>query len=81
MSSSCGGDEDRCSLWHGRTYLRLLTKTALVSCILTAPSLHINECSVLPLHYTILLWSVGSGELMLDAFLLKIFLYLKILKL
>jgi hypothetical protein len=42
---------------------------------------HINERHVLPVHYTILLWSVGSGELMLDAFLLKIFLHLKILKL
>ena len=41
---------------------------------------HIDERPVLPLHYTILLWSVGSGELMLDAFLLKIFLYLKILE-
>jgi hypothetical protein len=33
------------------------------------------------LHYTILLWRVGSGELMLDVFLLKIFLHLKIFKL
>jgi hypothetical protein len=42
---------------------------------------HVNECLVLPLHYTILLWRVGSGELMLDAFLLKIFLHLKIFEL
>jgi hypothetical protein len=41
---------------------------------------YINEHLILSLHYTILLWSVGSGELMLDAFLLKIFLHLKILK-
>jgi hypothetical protein len=41
---------------------------------------HIDERPVLPLHYTILLWSVGSGELMLDALLLKIFLYLKVLE-
>jgi hypothetical protein len=41
---------------------------------------HVDERLVLPLYYTILLWHVGSGELMLDAFLLKIFLYLKILE-
>jgi hypothetical protein len=42
---------------------------------------HINECHALPLHYTILPWSVESGELMLDAFLLKKSLHLKIFKL
>jgi hypothetical protein len=41
---------------------------------------HVDERPVLPLYYTILLWSVGSRELMLDAFLLKILLYLKILE-
>jgi hypothetical protein len=41
---------------------------------------HIDERPFLPLHCTILLWSVGSGELMLNFFLLKIFLHLKILK-
>jgi hypothetical protein len=41
---------------------------------------HVDEHSVLPLYYTILLWHVGSRELMLDAFLLKILLYLKILE-
>jgi hypothetical protein len=43
-------------------------------------SCHVDECPVLPLYYTILLWRVGSRELMLDAFLLKILLYLKILE-
>jgi hypothetical protein len=41
---------------------------------------HVDECPVLPLYNTILLWRVGSGELMLDAFLLKILLHLKILE-
>jgi hypothetical protein len=41
---------------------------------------HIDERLVLSLHYTILPWSVGSRELMLDAFFLKIFLHLKILE-
>jgi hypothetical protein len=40
-------------------------------------SRHVDERPVLPLYYTILLWCVGSGELMLDAFLLKIFFHLK----
>jgi hypothetical protein len=35
---------------------------------------------VAPLYHTILLWCVGSGELLLDAFLLKI-LHLQILEL
>jgi hypothetical protein len=34
-------------------------------------SRHVDKRSVLPLYHTILLWCVGSGELMLDAFLLK----------
>jgi hypothetical protein len=34
-------------------------------------SRHVNKRHVLPLYHTILLWCVGSGELMLDAFLLK----------
>jgi hypothetical protein len=42
---------------------------------------HVNERLVLPLHCTILLWCVGSGEFMLDAVLPKIFLHLKIFKL
>jgi hypothetical protein len=32
---------------------------------------HVNERHVLPLYHTILLWRVGSGELMLDAFFLR----------
>ena len=43
-------------------------------------SRHVDERHVLPFYYTILLWCVESGELMLDAFLLKIFLHLKIFK-
>jgi hypothetical protein len=42
---------------------------------------HVDERPVLPLYHTILLWRVRSRELMLDAFLLKIFFYLKILEL
>jgi hypothetical protein len=42
---------------------------------------HVVERPILPLYYTILLRCVGSGELMLDAFLLKIFFHLKILEL
>ena len=42
---------------------------------------HVDERPVIPLHYTILLWRVGSGELMLDAFLLKIFFHLNVLEL
>jgi hypothetical protein len=41
---------------------------------------HIDESLVRSLYYTILLWSIGSEELMLDAFLLKVFLNLKILE-
>jgi hypothetical protein len=36
---------------------------------------------VLSLYHTVLLWCVGSGELVLDAFLLKIFINLQILEL
>jgi hypothetical protein len=42
---------------------------------------HVNERPVLPLYYTILLWCLGSGELVLDSFLLKELLHLKILEL
>ena len=41
---------------------------------------HVDEHPILPLYYTILLWCVGSGELMLDAFFLKKLFHLKILK-
>jgi hypothetical protein len=37
---------------------------------------HVDKRSVLPLYHTILLWCVGSRELMLDTFLLKILLNL-----
>jgi hypothetical protein len=42
---------------------------------------HVDEFHVLPFYYNILLWCVGSGELMLDALLLKILFHLKILEL
>ena len=42
---------------------------------------HIYERPVLPLYHTILLWCVGSGELVLDSFLLKVLLHLHILEL
>jgi hypothetical protein len=42
---------------------------------------HVDKRPVLPLYYTVLLWCIGSGELVLDAFLLKIFLNLQILEL
>jgi hypothetical protein len=42
---------------------------------------HVDKCPVLPLYHTVLLWCVGSGELMLDTFLLKILLHLQILEL
>jgi hypothetical protein len=42
---------------------------------------HVYERPVLPLYHTILLWCVGSGELVLDSFLLKVLLYLKVLEL
>jgi hypothetical protein len=42
---------------------------------------HVNERPVLPLYHTILLWCVGSGELVLDSFLLKVLLHLKVLEL
>src|SRR5688572_30918506 len=41
---------------------------------------HINERPVLPLYHTILLRCVRSGELVLDPFLLKELLHLKILE-
>ena len=43
--------------------------------------LHVDKRPVLPLYYTILLWCVGSRELVLDAFLLKVLLHLQILEL
>jgi hypothetical protein len=42
---------------------------------------HVYERHVLPLYHTILLWCVGSGELVLDSFLLKVLLHLKVLEL
>ena len=42
---------------------------------------NVNERPVLPLYHTILLWCVGSGELVLDSFLLKVLLHLKVLEL
>jgi hypothetical protein len=39
-------------------------------------SRHVDKHPVIPLYYTVLLWCVGSGELVLDAFLLKILLNL-----
>jgi hypothetical protein len=42
---------------------------------------HVYERPVLPLYHTVLLWCVGSGELMLDSFLLKVLLHLKVLEL
>jgi hypothetical protein len=42
---------------------------------------HVYERTILPLYHTILLWCVGSGELVLDSFLLKVLLHLKVLKL
>jgi hypothetical protein len=37
---------------------------------------HVKWSSILPLHYTILLWCVGRRELMLDALILKEAFYL-----
>jgi hypothetical protein len=42
---------------------------------------HVNECNVLPLHHAILLWCVRGGELVLDAFLLKVLFYLQVFEL
>ena len=44
-------------------------------------SRHVDKCPILPLYHTVLLWCVGSRELVLDAFLLKILLHLQILEL
>ena len=44
-------------------------------------SCHVDEHPFLPLYHAILLWCVGSGELMLDAFLLKVLFYQQILEL
>jgi hypothetical protein len=37
---------------------------------------HVDKRHVLPLYHTVLLWCVGSGEFVFDAFLLKILLNL-----
>ena len=42
---------------------------------------HVNERPALPLYHTVLLWCVGSGGFVIDAFLLKKLLHLKILEL
>ena len=42
---------------------------------------HVYKRLVLPLYHTILLWCVGSRELVLDPFLLKVLLHLKVLEL
>jgi hypothetical protein len=42
---------------------------------------HVDKRPVLPLYNTVLLWCVGSGELVLDALFLKILLHLQILEL
>jgi hypothetical protein len=42
---------------------------------------HVDKRPILPLYHTILLWCVGSGELMLDAFFVKVLLHLQILEL
>jgi uncharacterized membrane protein len=44
-------------------------------------SRHVNQCPVLPLYHTILLWCVGSRELVLDAFFLKKLFDLEIIEL
>jgi hypothetical protein len=43
-------------------------------------SCHVDERPILPLYHTVLLCCIGSGELMFDAFLLKILLHLQILE-
>jgi hypothetical protein len=42
---------------------------------------HVYKRHVLPLYHTVLLRCVGSGELVLDSFLLKKLLHLKVLEL
>jgi hypothetical protein len=41
---------------------------------------HVYKRPILPLYHTILLWCVGGRELVLDSFLLKILLHLKVLE-
>jgi hypothetical protein len=41
---------------------------------------HVYKRPILPLYHTILLWCVGSRELVLDSFLLKVLLHLQILE-
>jgi hypothetical protein len=81
MPSSCGGDEDRDDLWCGKPCSWLPTKLLWRLVLSRHCSCHVDECPILPLHNTILLWSVGGGEFVLDAFLLNVLLYLKVLKL
>ena len=45
------------------------------------PQLGLIALTILPLHYTILLWGVGRRELMLDALLLKEAFNLRVLEL
>jgi hypothetical protein len=42
---------------------------------------HVYKRPVLPLYHSVLLWCVWSGELVLDSFLLKVLLHLKVLEL
>ena len=42
---------------------------------------HVYKRPVLPLYHIVLLWCVGSGELVLDSFLFKVLLHLKVLEL
>jgi hypothetical protein len=44
-------------------------------------SCRVDEHLVLTFHHSNLLWCVGGGELMLNAFLLKLLIYLQVLKL
>jgi hypothetical protein len=56
-------------------------KTGPESCTHQAWSLPCPVEFYLPLHYTILLWRVGTRELMLDALLLKKAFNLRVLEL
>ena len=44
-------------------------------------SSHLNECLVLPFGHSILLWSAGSRELVLDPLFIKVLFNLNVLKL
>jgi hypothetical protein len=69
------------SVYEGKLCSQLPTKTARRLELSKHRSRHVDKCLVLPLYHTVLLWCVGSGELVLDAFLLKKLLDLKILEL